>query len=127
MYLLLDTHTLIWFIEGDDRISTRAKDLVDDISNNCYVSIVSIWEMSIKWSQNKIKLSQAPSSLQERLDNLRIKLLPIIIEDFEMLETLPLYHRDPFDRLLISQAISRDLTIVSKDPFFAQYPCKTLW
>ncbi len=127
MNLLLDSHTIVWFLEGDNRISKKAIEVADDFRNNCYASIVSLWELAIKYSLGKIDLATRPSKFHHILNDIGIKILQITQEDLNILETLPFHHKDPFDRLLIAQAISNNFTLVSKDSNFSFYEVALLW
>ena len=124
---LLDTHTLIWFLEGDSQISAVAKELVLDTDNQLFVSIASLWEMAIKTSIGKLTLTQSLEQITLRLPLEFIKLLPIEIPHILALQGLPFYHKDPFDRLLIVQTMIEDMTIISIESIFDQYGVKRIW
>src|SRR6476660_6301989 len=121
MRLLLDTHTFLWFIEDNARLSTEAKNqLESDV--DLVISVGSFWEMAIKVSIGKLTLTQPfEAFIPDQLAKNVIGVLPIILEHLVLVSTLPLYHRDPFDRLLIAQAIIEQLPIVSKDDKFDSY------
>jgi PIN domain nuclease of toxin-antitoxin system len=127
MDLLIDTHSLIWFFEGNMLLPEEVRKLITNRHNNCFVSIASIWEATIKLSIGKLNITIPPSNLRLHLENESIQVLPVSFEHLAILETLPFYHRDPFDRLIISQAITHNLTIISKDTNFSQYSCKIFW
>jgi PIN domain nuclease of toxin-antitoxin system len=127
MNLLLDTHTLLWFLEGNSQLSTNAINLIKDTENKRYISIASLWEASIKININKLSLKILPSLLEEYLTENDINILPISLNHLGVLETLPLHHRDPFDRLIISQAIANGLTVITKDDSFKQYGINIIW
>ncbi len=103
MKLLLDTHALLWFIEGDVRFPKKSRELIDDKKNACFVSIVSIWELAVKWKIGKIELAEPPSAFEQKISTLSMSMLNIQFEDIKVQESLPLIHRDPFDRILISR------------------------
>ena len=128
MNLLLDTHAIIWYSFSPQRMTTKALDLINDTSNSIMISQVSIWEMQIKSSIGKLKL---PLSIREMVENLyeqnQFSVLTISNQHLWNLEKLPFIHKDPFDRLLISQAQFEDLTFVSADEEIAKYDLKTLW
>ena len=124
---LLDTHTLIWFLEGDSQISAVAKELVLDTDNQLFVSIASLWEMAIKTSIGKLTLTQSLEQITLRLPLEFIELLPIEILHILALQGLPFHHKDPFDRLLIVQTMTEDMTIISIESIFDQYGVKRIW
>lgn len=127
MRLLLDTHTFLWFYNGSERLSFSAESLITDPGNECFVSIASIWEMGIKISIGKLELRVDFAGLATFMETNRIVLLPISFGHIEKLQQLPFYHRDPFDRLLIAQALDEELTLISKDAVFDQYPASIIW
>ncbi len=121
MQILLDTHILIWFAKGIDKLSPKAKTTIENLSNQRFVSIVSLWEIVIKSSLNKIELKQSFKEIYYFLTNNDIELLPVSVAHLDILLTLPVYHKDPFDRLLIAQAITENLTLISADQHFNGY------
>ncbi len=128
MKLLLDTHTLLWFIAGSVNLSAYARSLIEDVSNEKFVSIVSIWETAIKVSIGKMTLS-APFDVlfPHQLQTNGFDLLPVKIKHTSAVTALPVHHRDPFDRLLIAQAIEEKFTLVSVDDVFDDYGITRLW
>ena len=127
MRVLIDTHALLWHIEGSSKLSKQARELIDSDSNSLFFSIVSLWEIAIKLGLNKLVLENSFSELDGLLADLEIEVLPISFSDTEQYLSLPLHHRDPFDRMLIAQAITHSLTIVSADKVFEVYPVVRLW
>ena len=128
MNLLLDTHTLLWFIAGSSSLSASARTSIEDAENNKFVSIVSIWETAIKVSTGKMSLSSLFDTLFPRqLEINGFELLPVKVEHTSLVTTLPFHHRDPFDRLLIAQGIVEDFVIVTTDSEFSDYAIKLLW
>jgi PIN domain nuclease of toxin-antitoxin system len=127
MKLLLDTHILIWLLEGNQTLSPKVKQTIEDETNTLYLSIVSLWEIAIKTSLNKLQLE---TPLEKIICDFvlpsGINILPIDIAHLLTLQTLPFHHRDPFDRLLIAQAKSETLTLVSEDRVFRQYQVDVL-
>jgi PIN domain nuclease of toxin-antitoxin system len=126
--LLLDTHIFLWFIAGHQRLSLAARNLIEDDANQPYLSIASLWEMAIKLSLGKLSLGQPFEQLisqQLRLNG--IELLPIAVEHVNQVVTMPFHHRDPFDRLLVAQAMVEQIPIVSADEAFKPYEIKRLW
>lgn len=127
MNILLDTHALIWFTEGSEKLSTKAKSRISDINNIKFISIVSLWEIVIKSSNKKLELNQSLAEINQFLFLSNIQILAININHLSVLANLPNCHNDPFDRLIISQAISENLQIVSADRHFDSYPVEVIW
>lgn len=126
MTYLLDTHTLIWFLENDSRLPETTRTQIET-TPDVFVSIVSLWEIAIKANIGKLTLSDSFSTIEPNLKKVGITQLPMTFADLEIYLSLPLYHRDPFDRLLISQAISHSLTFISRDRQVKPYAVKQLW
>lgn len=128
MDLLLDTHTFIWSYEEPGKLSQKALQELSDPANNLLLSVVSIWEIQIKIQLGKFKFDDPLSKViaEQRQVN-GIKVVPIETAHAMYLENLPFHHKDPFDRMLIAQAIVEDLTIVSNDRHFSNYGVKLLW
>ena len=128
MNLLLDTHVLIWLVEGSENLSQSAKQAIENEQNSLYLSIASLWEMSIKMSLGKLQLGISLDRIVESyLLPTSIEILPININHLLVLLDLPSHHRDPFDRMLISQAQAEELTLVSGDRLFGDYLVQLLW
>lgn len=128
MKLLLDTHTLLWFISGSSNLSASARIAIEDPANEKYVSIVSVWETAIKVSIGKMTLIAPFDALfPQQLHVNGFQLLPVKVEHTSVVSTLPFHHRDPFDRLLIAQAIDEKMTIVSLDEVFDDYGVTREW
>ena len=127
MRVLLDTHTFIWFYTGDERLSSTAKTLIIDRGNECFLSIASIWEVSIKASIGKLELRIDFKQLSEFMKANSIALLPITFEHIQQLQQLTFHHRDPFDCLLIAQAVAERLTLLIKDAVFQHYSASVIW
>lgn len=127
MQLLLDTHTLIWHRGGSDRLSALASRTIANPTNRIYISIVTLWEMSIKRSTGKLETSNSPIEYLETYQKQGAKLLPVAPEHVMAVELLPFHHRDPFDRMLIAQAKLEKLTLVTVDEKFAPYNVPTIW
>ena len=124
---LLETHTFIWFNEGDIQLSKDARKAIerDDVIN--FISIASLWEISIKISLGKLELKTPFSSISDQILKNGFQILPITFDDTLALSKLPFHHRDPFDRMIISQSISNKLAIVSKDKNFKDYQVSLIW
>ena len=124
MRYLLDTHAYIWYVEDNKKLSKTALNIIDSSESKLYFSLASIWEITIKASLKKLNLKQSISNIFEELEKLDIALLNFTKNDFEILYRLDFFHRDPFDRMLISQAIAENLTLISKDSAFDKYQIK---
>ncbi|MEG4808243.1 type II toxin-antitoxin system VapC family toxin [Microcoleus sp. F10-C6] len=127
MNILLDTHTFLWYLEDSKQLSSKAAELLEDPSNTLRLSIASLWEISIKLNLGKLSLQNSFSELEEVLQQLKIEVLPITFSDTECYLNLPLYHRDPFDRILVAQAINHSLVLVSRDVAFDAYDLQRIW
>ncbi|MFL6282422.1 MAG: type II toxin-antitoxin system VapC family toxin [Pyrinomonadaceae bacterium] len=128
MRLLLDTHAFLWFIMGSPNLSATARALIEDQASERFLSAASLWEMAIKLSTGKLTLS-APFDLliPRQLGLNSIELLSIEVAHAAVISTLPFHHRDPFDRLIVAQAIVENMPIVSVDTAFDMYAVKRLW
>ena len=128
MRFLLDTHVFLWFMTGDERLGEQAHGVLEDIENEILLSLASLWEIAIKSSLNKLHLKRPFGELIPRqLMGNEIGLLPIELKHLTVLTDLPFHHRDPFDRLLIAQAISEHVPILTGDPAFCDYPVQVIW
>lgn len=127
MDLLLDTHVFLWYITGDKQLPNKIIDKINDDSNQCFVSIASIWEIVIKMSLDKLDIKGGFHTIEDFLDNNDFEILPIDFDDTKILLKLEFVHNDPFDRMIISQAKNSDLTLISKDKQFTNYDIKLLW
>jgi len=128
MKLLLDTHVFIWWSGEPDKLSEKVLDACENRANRLILSIVSIWEMQIKMQLGKLKLKRSLKDLVENQQNINdLQILPVLPNHIFMLDNLPMHHSDPFDRLLISQAIEENLALVSKDQAFTDYAVKLFW
>jgi len=122
MKLLLDTHTFLWFVNDNPKLSNRLKDLIEDTNNVSYLSVASLWEMSIKFNLGKLMLDPNYEEFVEReVTTTSIELLNIELEHLRINATLLFHHRDPFDRLIIAQSMAEDIPIVSVDSAFDKY------
>jgi PIN domain nuclease of toxin-antitoxin system len=128
MNYLLDTHTFLWFLEGNNSLSSKARIIIEDADNTIYVSIASIWEIAIKISISKLKLSVNLEEVKTEIVKNNFEILPLDFEHIIELTNLEQIHKDPFDRIIISQAISEKCTIISKDSNFDFYKnVNVLW
>ena len=128
MRLLLDTHAFLWINEDSERLSQTVKDLCSSGEHEFYLSIASPWEMQIKHQLGKLSLAMPVEELvdKNRQEN-NINLLPIDLTHISYLEQLPAHHKDPFDRIIIAQAIIEGLTVVTVDHAFADYSVPKIW
>ncbi|MFO7678730.1 MAG: type II toxin-antitoxin system VapC family toxin [Chloroflexota bacterium] len=128
MPYLLDTHAFLWFIGGDERLPLNLRTLITDPENDILLSIASLWEIAIKTSLGKLSLGKPFTNLiPTQLAANTISVLPISLAALNLVTELPFHHRDPFDRLIIAQAITENLPILSKDAQFSQYSVTLLW
>jgi len=128
MNLLLDTHTFLWFIAGNTNLSAAARSAIEDVNNNRYLSVASLWEIAIKVSIDKLVLSEPFETLiPEQLAENGIELLDISVEHTAHIISMPFHHRDPFDRLIAAQAKVEKMTLVSVDTIFDTYGVNRLW
>jgi len=128
MRFLLDTHTFLWFIMGSANLSVNARDLIENPVNERLLSVASLWEIAIKTSLGKLTLSAPFDELipaQLKLNG--IDLLNIKVDHLSAVTTLAFHHRDPFDRLVIAQALVEKLPIISLDGAFDAYDLKRHW
>jgi PIN domain nuclease of toxin-antitoxin system len=127
MEYLLDTHAFLWFVNGSIELSPKAKDIIQNLENTMYLSIASFWEIAIKLNIGKLAINTTFDELKQAADKNNFRNLPIKYEDTRLLTTLELFHKDPFDRILIAQAMQNNLTIITKDAFFKEYPLTIIW
>ena len=128
MKLLLDTHAFLWFIMGSPQLSANARALIEDVANEKFFSVASLWEMAIKLSIGKLTLAAPLDVLfPQQLSLNGIELLNINIDHATTVVTLPFHHRDPFDRMLIAQAVVEKMSVVGIDTAFDAYPVTRLW
>ena len=128
MNYLLDTHGLIWFLTGDAQLSGNARTLIENEENRIFISIASLWEMAIKFSLGKLNLGK-PFEIMfpQELDMNSIEILPITVEHLKTVCILALHHRDPFDRLLVAQALAEKWSIISADAALDAYGIIRVW
>lgn len=128
MEILLDTQVFLWLCIDSSSLSSKAKKLFLAKENDFYLSIASIWEMAIKVSIGKLKLPQSVNGfVLNQLQQNSISILNIEFRHVASIENFPFHHRDPFDRLLISQALEEKIPILSSDTIFDSYQVKRLW
>lgn len=126
--LLLDTHTFLWWIDDAPQLSTAARRAIGDANTECHLSLASCWEMAIKSSLGKLQLAKPIERfVSEQLAANNFTLLNIELRHAAKIEKMPFHHRDPFDRLLIAQAMTEKLAVVTADKAFAGYGVKIIW
>ena len=126
--LLLDTCVFIWLTQEPSRISSRAAGALDDQVNDLFLSHASIWEIHLKSAAGKLRLPDAPRAwISQQLALRGVADLQIDLEPVHRTSELPPVHKDPFDRLLVAQALAQGLTILTPDPFIKKYAAQTLW
>lgn len=122
MNLLLDTHTLLWWLSDDKNLSGKVRSAIQKPTNHVFVSSVSAWEISIKRAVKKLK---APSDLEEAVRDSHFEMLPILFSHARLAGELPFHHQDPFDRMLVAQAKVEKLVLVSEDTMIRKYSVQT--
>lgn len=128
MTVLLDTHAFLWFVAGDPKLSAHTRSLIEDPANRVLLSIASLWEIVVKASIGKLPLARRfPELIEHDVQGNDIQVLDITIGHLAALSTLPVHHRDPFDRLIIAQAVAESLPVVSFDSTFDRYQTRRLW
>jgi len=128
MSLLLDTHALLWFLLDDPRLSATARDAIADHPEPVLVSPASLWEIAIKISLGKYELPMPYTDFwDQQLTVNDLQLLPIILAHTARVASLPFHHRDPFDRMLIAQALEEGIRVVSSDVAFDAYRVTRIW
>ena len=128
MRLLLDTHAFLWAIADDKRLSTKARRAIEDTRNDVNFSVVSAWEIIAKTSVGRLTLSEsADKMIPKHIAASGFSVLGLTLTHALATATLPLHHRDPFDRMLVAQALTEDLTVVSGDEAIGKYDVKVMW
>jgi PIN domain nuclease of toxin-antitoxin system len=126
--LLLDTHAFLWWVGADRRLSRKARSAVGAGRNECFVSLATAWEIAIKASLGSLRVDASLERfLPDQIAANGFQPLPIDLRHTARVATLPFHHRDPFDRLLLAQALEEELAVVTADPVFAEYGVKRVW
>jgi PIN domain nuclease of toxin-antitoxin system len=126
--VLVDTHTFLWALLQDRRLSAKAKQILRSDENELLFSIVSLWEIAIKIKIGKLNsIGSSVAYIRDEMDAYGMELLPLRYEHILQLESLPRHHGEPFDRLLIAQAITESIPILTHDEKFPAYPVKLIW
>ena len=128
MRILLDTHAIVWWATGDERLSRKARVALADPTTEVFISIASAWEIQIKATLQKLTLHESVDTLYRNLIiDQGFRMIGIELKDIDLLSKLPPHHRDPFDRMLVAQAFRGDFTLVTKDSIVSSYGAPTLW
>jgi PIN domain nuclease of toxin-antitoxin system len=126
--VLLDTHAFLWWISDDPRLSKKAREIIADGRNELFFSAASGWEISIKAGLGRLKVAgDLQRFIADQLSRNAIKVLPIYLSHTLHTRVLPDHHRDPFDRILVSQAILEEMPLLSADPKIPHYPVEVVW
>lgn len=126
--LLLDTHVFLWFVMDDPRLTDTAASLIADIGLSKHISLASLWEIAIKSQLKKLNLGTSYDTfVQEYITAREVELIPIDLGHLSVYSSLPLHHHDPFDRMLIAQAIALDIPIATRDPNYAAFKVEVVW
>ena len=125
MYII-DTHALLWYLRNSSELSEKARQIIDN-EEQIFTSIASLWEIAIKQSIGKLDLEYSISQIKNLCKQKSISVFPIASRHLDELISLPNHHNDPFDRLIICQAKSENLTIITRDTIIPKYPVKTVW
>ncbi len=124
---LLDTHTLLWFIEDDIKLSIQAKSILSENSTPKFISIVTLWEIAVKYSLKKLELNISLADFFNLIHSSDINIINISTEHLLILNSIEHHHKDPFDRIIIAQAIAENFTIITKDENFSKYEVNIIW
>ena len=128
MRVLLDTHVLLWWLSGEAALSAAARSAIADADNETFVSAASAWEISIKYKQGRLPTAaNFVADLDEAIARHGFSAVPITVHHGNRAGALPLHHKDPFDRMLIAQALAESLTLVSNERLFDNYGVARLW
>ena len=128
MMFLIDTHTFIWYVTDNSRLSNQVLELINDENNQIFLSIASVWEMGIKHGLGKLTFNLPfERFIMQQISINDFMVLDIKISQITAVTQLPLHHRDPFDRMLIAQAMVENMPIISADTIFDAYPIRRLW
>jgi PIN domain nuclease of toxin-antitoxin system len=125
--IILDTHAFIWFVDGHKEMPVHIRKMIENSSIEKYISIASLWEIAIKTSLGKLNIKGDFSKVHHLIHVNGFKILPINFDDTFVVSKLPFFHRDPFDRILIAQALNYQMGIVSRDINFKLYQVKVIW
>lgn len=126
MRILLDTHAVVWYLDGNEKLLPNHRHLIVDSRNEVFVSTATLWELSIKISIGKLETKRSLSDILATLQKQDFEVLPIMPGHTLQVATLPFHHRDPVDRMLIAQALVEHLSLITYDSAFKSYKVKVL-
>ena len=127
MAYILDTHAFLWFVAGGKQLPESVKSKILDINQACYISVASLWEITIKNQLGKLTLEISLEELFDYINRNRIEVVQITYDHLLTLSKLPTHHSDPFDRIIVSQALTENLILISKDKGLKKYKIKQRW
>ncbi|MGH2631696.1 MAG: type II toxin-antitoxin system VapC family toxin [Actinomycetota bacterium] len=128
MKVLADSHTVLWATLDDDRLPPAVRDLIGDVRTRIVVSVATTWELMVKTMAGRLRLPEPPADyFRGLIEDFDYEILPIHQRHVDALPELPTIHGDPFDRMLVAQAIVEELDIVTGDEAIARYPVRTIW
>jgi PIN domain nuclease of toxin-antitoxin system len=128
MRALLDTNSFLWFISGNEKLSIKARNFIEDFENELVLSIASLWEIAIKVSIGKLQLLKHFDILiPEKIEENEIEIFNLELKHFSTMMKLPFHHRDPFDRIIIAQSITENISVITSDGIFEDYLVKIIW
>ena len=127
MDIIIDTHAAIWLFEGNEKMSESTREILNDLKNMVYVSIASVWEVAIKISTGKLEFDGGIENFIDTIYRNEFELLNISPKHIKTVTGLPYIHRDPFDRMLVAQAIVEDMAIMTTDDNIIKYEIKSIW
>jgi PIN domain nuclease of toxin-antitoxin system len=126
MKFILDTHSFLWFLGGDNQLSAKARKIIQSNKNLKYISMATLWEIALKMSIGKLRLDVPFQALLSEIDANGFEILSIEFVHIQELLNLDFHHRDPFDRIIIAQALTENMTIITKDETFKEYSAVAL-
>jgi len=126
-HILLDTHAAIWFFDDNKKLSKAAVDAIYDLNKMIYISIASVWEIAIKLGTGKFTLCNGIDDFIEAIYNNDFDLIDVSLDHIKVVKDLPLIHRDPFDRMLVAQAMVEDMAIMTVDENIMKYDVSIIW
>ena len=127
MNLILDTHVFLWYLQDDANLKPAIVDILESTENSLYLSIASLWEIAIKMGLGKLDIGRPFDDLPLTLEQFNIHILSIEVQDTRICLDLPLHHRDPFDRIIVSQTLRSNFILVSRDAMLDNYSIQRLW
>ena len=127
MTLLVDTHAFLWYLAGDKRLSTAARQAMEEHAHDWCVSAASIWEMTIKSSRGRLTLPAPAADYVADRVRAGARVLPVDWPHAVAVERMPFHHRDPFDRLIVAQALVEHMAVVTRDSVFREYGVRVVW